>query len=63
VWQLRLLARDAATGRIGTAIHTFEVPPAGGFRPSTPIVTPRLEKVDGRDRPRLSLDRTFHAGP
>jgi hypothetical protein len=62
VWQLRLLARDVSTGRIGTAIHTFEVPPARGFRLSTPIVTATLEKVDGRDRPRLSLDRTFRPG-
>jgi VWFA-related protein len=62
VWQLRLLARDTTTGRIGTAIHTFEVPPAGVFRLSTPIVTGTLEKVDGRDRLRLSLDRAFHPG-
>lgn len=62
VWQLRLLARDTATGRIGTAIHTLEVPPVGGFRLSTPIVTSTLEKVDGRDRPRLSLDRSFPPG-
>jgi hypothetical protein len=62
VWQLRLLARDTATGRIGTAIHTFEVPAAGGFRLSTPIVTATLEKAEGRDRPRLSLGRTFRAG-
>jgi hypothetical protein len=62
VWQLRLLARDTSSGRVGTAIHTFEVPPAGGFRLSTPIVTATLEGVDGRDRPRLSLDRTFRPG-
>lgn len=62
VWQLRLLARDTSTGRIGTAIHTFEVPPAGGFRLSTPIVTAALEKGGGWDRPRLSLDRTFRPG-
>jgi VWFA-related protein len=62
VWQLRLLARDTVTGRIGTAIHTFEVPRVGGFRLSTPILTATLEKADGRDRPRLSLDRTFRPG-
>lgn len=62
VWQLRLLARDTATGRIGTAIHTFEVPAPGGFRLSTPIVTATLEKAEGRDRPRLALGRTFRAG-
>jgi hypothetical protein len=62
VWQLRLLARDTSSGRIGTAIHTFEVPPVGSFRLSTPIVTAALEKAEGRDRPRLSLDRTFRPG-
>jgi len=62
VWQLRLLARDTATGRIGTAIHTFEVPPAGAFRLSTPIVTATLERAEGGNRPRLSLDRTFRPG-
>jgi hypothetical protein len=47
---------------IGTAIHTFEVPKPQGLRLSTPIVTPELEKADGRDRPRIVLDRTFHPG-
>jgi VWFA-related protein len=62
VWQLRLLVRDTASGRIGTAIHTFEVKAPQGLRLSTPIVTPELEKVDGRDRPRIVLDRSFHPG-
>jgi hypothetical protein len=62
VWQLRLLVRDTASGRIGTAIHTFEVPMPQGLRLSTPIVTAELEKVDGRDRPRIVLDRTFRPG-
>ena len=62
VWQLRLLLRDTTSGRIGTAIHTFEVPQAKGLRLSTPILTPELEKVDGRDRPRIVLGRTFHPG-
>ena len=62
VWQLRLLARETSTGRIGTAIHTFEVPATGAFRLSTPIVTATLEKAEGRDRPRVSLDRTVRAG-
>jgi VWFA-related protein len=62
VWQLRLLVRDTASGRIGSAIHTFEVPTPKGLRLSTPIVTPELEKVDGHDRPRLVLDRNFHPG-
>ena len=62
VWQVRLLVRDTASGRIGTAIHTFEVGAPRGLRLSTPIVTSELEKVDGRDRPRIVLDREFHPG-
>jgi len=62
VWQLRLLARDTKSGRIGTVIHTFEVPGTKGLRLSTPIVTPELEKVDGHDRPRVLMGRTFRTG-
>jgi hypothetical protein len=62
VWQVRLLVRDTASGRIGTAIHTFEVEAPRGLRLSTPIVTSELERVDGRDRPRIVLDREFHPG-
>jgi hypothetical protein len=62
VWQLRFLVRETSSGHIGTAIHTCEVPPPAGFRLSTPIVTAALEKSNGRDRPRLSLDRTFRPG-
>jgi VWFA-related protein len=62
VWQARVLVRDRKTGRIGTALHTFEVPPPDAFRLSTPILTSELEEVDGRPRPRIVLNRTFRAG-
>jgi VWFA-related protein len=62
VWQVRVLVRETATGRIGTAIHTYEVPSPTAFRIASPILTTEMETVDGRDRPRVVLNRTFRAG-
>jgi VWFA-related protein len=62
VWQVRLLVEDSASGRIGTALHTFEVPSPTGFRLSTPIVTAELEDPNGRRKPKLALGRTFRSG-
>jgi VWFA-related protein len=41
-YQARLLVRDARGGATGTVRHTFEVPPAGGFHISTPILSDTL---------------------
>jgi hypothetical protein len=62
VWQVRILVEDKETGRVGTALHTFEVPSPEDFRFSTPILTAELEKVEGANRPRVVLNRTFRAG-
>jgi hypothetical protein len=62
VWQIRVLVREVATGRIGTALHTFEVPDPKAFRIASPILTTEMEKADGRDRPRVVLARTFRTG-
>ena len=62
VWQVRLLVEDGASGRIGTAIHTFEVPGPSAFRLSTPILTTEIEDPGGRRKPKLGLARTFRAG-
>jgi hypothetical protein len=59
VWQVRFLVLDPLTGRVGTALHTFEVPDPKAFRMSTPLVTNRLEETDEGRRPRLQLDRRF----
>jgi len=62
-WQVRLLVEDAATGRVGTAVHTFEVPRPDALRLSTPLMTGALEAdASGAMRPRLSLDRLFPPG-
>jgi VWFA-related protein len=59
VWQVRILVEDEETGRVGTALHTFEVPSPDAFRLSTPILTSELEEVNGAPRPRVVLSRTF----
>ena len=62
VWQVRVLVEDEETGRVGTALHTFDVPSPEDFRFSTPILTAELEEVDGAPRPRVVLNRTFRRG-
>jgi len=62
VWQARLLVEDTTTGRIGTVLHTFEVPDPKGFRMSTPILTAELEDPDGQRKPKVALARTFRTG-
>jgi len=62
VWQVRLLVEDTTTGRIGTVLHTFEIPDPRTFRLSTPILTAELEDPDGKRKPKVALGRTFRAG-
>jgi len=62
VWQVRLLVEDTTSGRIGTVLHTFEVPDPKVFRMSTPILTAELEDPDGKRKPKVALGRTFRAG-
>ncbi len=62
VWQVRLLVEDTTTGRIGTVLHTFEVPDPKAFRVSTPILTAELEDPDGKRKPKVALGRTFRTG-
>lgn len=62
VWQVRLLVEDTTTGRIGTALHTFEVPEGRAFRMSTPILTTELGDPDGKRQPKVALSRTYRSG-
>jgi hypothetical protein len=62
VWQVRLLVEDTTTGRIGTVLHTFEVPDPKVLRMSTPILTAELEDPEGRKKPKVALGRTFRTG-
>ncbi len=56
VWQARIVVRDPESGKMGSALHTFEVPATSGFRISTPVVTDTLEP-DGS--PRIELEPVF----
>ncbi|HEX9187688.1 MAG TPA: VWA domain-containing protein, partial [Vicinamibacteria bacterium] len=62
VWQVRLLVEDTVAKRIGTVLHTFEVPDPKAFRLSTPILTAEIEDPDGQRKPKVALGRTFRSG-
>jgi VWFA-related protein len=62
VWQARLLVEDTTTGRMGTVLHTFEVPDPKAFRMSTPILTAEIEDPEGQKKPKVALARTFRTG-
>jgi len=44
-YQAKIVVRDKASGRIGTVVHTFEVPDLSQFRVATPVLS------DTRDDP------------
>jgi VWFA-related protein len=52
-YQAKIVVRDTRTGRVGTVIHEFEVPPLGELRVSTPVLSdtrapsPSAEGVPG----------------
>jgi len=46
-YQLRLVARDANSGRVGTLTHAFEVVVPTGLRISTPLLSDRLREGAG----------------
>ncbi len=65
-YQAKVVVRDLATGRIGSVIHDFEVPPPSGFRVSTPLLSDALEPrpagEGGTPRPILQVSRRVPAG-
>jgi len=64
VHQARMVVRDVATGRVGSVSHRVDLPPAGSFRMSTPLVSDALEPVPKGTPPRLVpiARREFRAG-
>jgi VWFA-related protein len=58
VWQARVVIRDPGTERVGSVLHTFEVPKATGLRLSSPILSDKLEE-SRVPRARLRLDRRY----
>jgi hypothetical protein len=45
VHQARIVARDPASGRVGSVSHRIDIPEPGSFRISTPLVSDLLEPV------------------
>src|SRR4029453_11849409 len=42
-YQAKIVVRDKNSGRIGTLVHEFEVPPLGPFRVSTPVLSDTMQ--------------------
>jgi hypothetical protein len=59
-YQAKLVVRDVASGRMGSVILEFEVPPLDQLRVSTPILTDTLQRDDtGNLTPALKIRRNF----
>lgn len=65
-YQAKVVVRDLASGRVGSVIHDFTVPPGGEFRLSSPVLSDALEErpagAEGPPRPVLRVDRRFDPG-
>jgi VWFA-related protein len=65
-YQAKIVVRDKNTGRIGSVIHEFEVPPLGPLRVSTPVMSDVLQKTqdasEGTPRPAMLARRNFPSG-
>jgi hypothetical protein len=59
-YQAKIVVRDLNSGRVGSVVHEFEVPPAGTLRVSTPVLSDTLDQgADGTRRPVLQVRRAF----
>jgi VWFA-related protein len=58
IWQARVVVRDPSTERLGSVLHTFEVPVAAGLRVSSPVLSNRLER-SRVPRAQMRLDRRY----
>ena len=65
-YQAKLVVRELGSGRIGSVIHDFEVPPLASFRLSTPVLSDALEErpagATTPARPVLTVRRRFAPG-
>ena len=65
-YQAKLVVRELGSGRIGSVIHEFDVPPLTSFRLSTPVLSDALEEraagATGPARPVLKVERRFGLG-
>ena len=65
-YQAKIVVRDKNSGRIGSVIHEFDVPPLGPLRVSTPVLSDTLQKnpdaSDTGPRPAMLVRRSFPSG-
>jgi hypothetical protein len=65
-YQAKIVVRDKNSGRIGTLVHEFEVPPLGPFRVSTPVLSDTLAPAPAGEKsnpqPTLLARREFPSG-
>jgi hypothetical protein len=63
-YQARVVVRDRNSGRVGSVTHEFVVPPLGGLRLSSPILSDAVEaeRVARTAKPVVLARRTFSAG-
>ena len=61
--QAKLIVRDPATRALGSVILEIDVPPLGGLRVSTPVLSSGLQPAaDGSLAPVVRVERAFAAG-
>ncbi len=58
IWQARVVVRDSRTEKIGSVLHTFEVPDTSAFWVSSPVLWNRLERGPV-PRPAIRLDQKY----
>lgn len=66
-YQAKIVVRDKLSGRIGTVVHEFDVPPLGELRISSPVISDTLLPTpegssDTRPRPQMLARRVFPVG-
>jgi VWFA-related protein len=64
-YQVKVVAQELGTRRVGSVMHDFEVPSSSGFRLSTPILTDAVDPAStasGSPRPVIVARRSFSAG-
>jgi VWFA-related protein len=64
-YQVKVVAQELGSRRVGSVTHEFEVPPPSGFRVSTPILTDAVDPASaasGSPRPVIVARRSFLAG-
>jgi VWFA-related protein len=64
-YQVKVVAQELGTRRVGSVMHDFEVPPSSGLHLSTPILTDVVDPAStasGSPRPVIVARRSFFAG-